>query len=371
MNSNDIPLIDCHVHMSKVNSMSKAFNIDHVVQIMDSCSLSAMNILSITLWQEQNIVRNPLSMLLKCLYPDRIYAFGGLTYPTPDTCDKRSDFAAQAQKLMNIGLDGIKMFGKPTVRKEFGEPFDSAIFDEFYSYVEEEQIPVLFHVADPETFWDSKTIPDWAAKSGWFFGDGTFPSIDTLYKEINGILKKFPKLKVIFAHFYFLSDDMDRAAEFLDRWPNISFDITPGSEMYINFSKSPEKWHDFFEKYQDRILLGTDNAGGAEPEDKNCIDNAVSKVKIMRTFLETDDVIDAWGTRIKGLQLSRGALEKIYHGNFQRCAGLIPKKVNIGLAIEECKRILNVESSGPWKDEIVIQMNDILQRLQKLAQKQL
>lgn len=362
----DIPVIDCHVHMSKVNSLSKTYNIDHLVQIMNSCTFSAMNILSITLWHDQNAVRNPLSMLLKAMYPDKIYAFGGLTFPMPDTPDKRSCFVGQAQKLMNIGFDGIKMFGKPTIRKEFGEPFDSAIFDEFYAYIEAKQIPILFHVADPETFWDPEIIPDWAVKSGWFFGDGTFPSKETFYKEINGILKKFPKLKIIFAHFYFLSGNMDRASEFLDSWPNISFDITPGSEMYINFSKSPEKWHDFFVKYQDRILLGTDNAGGAESEDKNCITDAVSKVKVMRTFLETDNVINAWGTKLRGLQLSRGVLEKIYHGNFQRYAGFIPKKVNIDLAVEECKRILNLASSSPKKDNIFPQMDDILQRMQEL-----
>ena len=46
-----------------------------------------------------------------------------------------------------------------------------------------------------------------------------------------------------------------------DRYPNMRVDITPGREMYDDFSVNPERTREFFEKNQGRIMLGTDNSG--------------------------------------------------------------------------------------------------------------
>ena len=59
------------------------------------------------------------------------------------------------------------------------------------------------------------------------------------------MLDKFPKLKITFAHFFFLSDNPDEAVRIMEKYPNALFDLTPGGEMFVNFSKDPEYWHDF------------------------------------------------------------------------------------------------------------------------------
>ncbi len=73
------------------------------------------------------------------------------------------------------------------------------------------------------------------------------------------MLDKHPRLNATLAHFFFLSEYRDRVEEILEKYPNVKFDLTPGWEMYIAFSKDTEGWHDFFEKYSERILFGTDS----------------------------------------------------------------------------------------------------------------
>ncbi len=63
---------------------------------------------------------------------------------------------------------------------------------------------------------------------------------------------------MIFAHFFFLSAQLPRLAELFERFPNMHVDLTPGIEMYHNFSRNPQATRDFFLRYQERILFGTD-----------------------------------------------------------------------------------------------------------------
>ena len=67
------------------------------------------------------------------------------------------------KKIMKCGCDGIKMLeGKPDERKRFPIPdFDSEEFDKLFSYLEKEKINIIWHVNDPEEFWDETKIPEW------------------------------------------------------------------------------------------------------------------------------------------------------------------------------------------------------------------
>ena len=75
----------------------------------------------------------------------------------------------------------------------------------------EKQVSIVWHVADPEEFWDSDTCPIWAKKHNWDYADGSFIEKEAIYAEVDSVLARYPKLQVMFAHFYFLSDDLPRA----------------------------------------------------------------------------------------------------------------------------------------------------------------
>jgi hypothetical protein len=143
----------------------------------------------------------------------------------------------------------------------------------------------------------------------------------------------------MFAHFYFLSDFLDRAAELLDRYPNVQLDLAPGIEMLHNFSKRPEAAREFFLKYQDRIVYGVDFSPRF----------SLRRIWVVRNFLETDETFHVptddnlfWPdhrTMIRGIALPEEALQKIYAGNYRRIVSPNPKPLNLPLVMEELNRL--------------------------------
>ena len=99
----------------------------------------------------------------------------------------------------------------------------------------------------------------------------SFPSKKQLYDEIFRVLDAHPRLRVSFAHFFFLSNFPDEAERVMETYPNVRFDMTPGVEMYYNFDKNLDRWHDFFTKYSDRILFGTDS-GTVKPNNHELVE---------------------------------------------------------------------------------------------------
>jgi hypothetical protein len=265
-------------------------------------------------------------------------AFAGLVYPPPDRRDEL-DPAAQARQLIAAGADGIKMIeGKPNTQKGIGLALNAATYDGFYGFLASEEIPLLLHVGDPATFWDGDACPPWARRRGWFWGDGTHASLEELYGQVADVLGRFAGLQVTLAHFYFLSDDRPRAEALLDRHPNVRLDVTPGSEMYVNFSRDPGGWRDFFERYRDRILFGTDNSA---PRDGDAAGQAAVLVARQRRFFETAEPFDTeWGT-LHGLGLLPDALRLLYADNFLRWAGGEPRPLDTAAATEYCRGLLD------------------------------
>lgn len=353
----DIPIIDCHAHI-----MGGIDGINKLIKTMQSFNFETMNVLSVS--GAGDASQNFNCALYKAINPGKAYAFGGLVHPRPDTGEEKLSYYEQAKALLEMGFDGIKMIeGKPSVAKELKKPLNHPDYDKFYELLESEGTPILFHVADPETFWDEKAIPEWAKAAGWFYGDGTYPGKEDLYAQIEDILSRFPRLNAIFAHFYFMSADMDRAIEFLEKWPSVKFDITPGIEMYENFSKGPVKWREFFIKYQDRILFGTDSYDANDPTDR---ENINITVNVVRGFLETDRV-RGWDKMYNGISLGRSELENIYYKNFQRYVGCEPKRLNAECAIEYCEIMIRFAQDGLIGNGTIGRMHEALKVLKDMV----
>ncbi len=111
-----------------------------------------------------------------------------------------------------------------------------------------------------------------------------------------------------------MSADIARASEFLDKWRNVSLDITPGIEMYHNFTRRPGEWREFFTRHNDRIIFGTDNHPPGDMKNTEQLDICVGNIAMIRDFLETDKEMLSG----RGLKLGSDTLEKIYCGNFMK-----------------------------------------------------
>lgn len=272
---------------------------------------------------------------------DGIYANIGLTHSFNEK-DTQEGYLEQIKLFYDMGCDGIKMFeGKPEYRKKLGRPLNDKIFDKFYAFAEEKGLPIVMHVSDPREFWDKERIPQWALERGWFYGEEFVP-FETVQKEIEGVLKKFPKLKLIFAHFFFVSDDISYADWIMNKWENTCFDLTPGTEMYNNFSDNIDEWRNFFKRNSSRILFGTDIYNW-EKGDNTIEERYAHAVNLVRNFLERKEpFIDKWQN--KKIENPFGfedeILDNIYYNNFVRIFGKQRREIDCDLIKSECKRFI-------------------------------
>lgn len=318
----DLPVVDCHVHLSCDPSAS----IDDITRletfmetVVEKGRLAGVCLSA-----------NSLGQLLKQRHAERYYC--GVSVPWSRGAEAPPQWSSYVQARMSAGGDGVgEMGSKPAPRSGF-RPLAGDFYTEFWRRCESQRIPVLCHVADPEEFWDRDAAPSWARERGWVYYDGDFPSKEELYEDLDAVLKRTPDLILVLAHFYFLSADLDRCAAFLDKHPSVSLDLTPGIELLYNLSRTRAQAREFFITYQDRILFGTDIAPWQS------LQQAIDRIWILRNFLETDeefrtpDTADDLMTRYEkpflGLGLPEEALAKIYAGNFRRMWGDRPRQLD-------------------------------------------
>lgn len=338
-------IIDCHQHLWDSASA------DRLIEIADLVGLDRIGIVCTT--SPESVNANPAAMVCKAKNPKRVYALLGLDHSTQMSGGKvqTPSLSEQLDRLIALGADGMKMIeGKPTTHRYLPVDLDSPYFEEYFSRAEEKRFPILWHVNDPEEFWDPKLLPNWAAVHDWGYDESDVQK-EKQYAEIDHVLEKHPDLVVIFAHFYFLSADLPRAAAFLERFPSVNFDLAPGVEYLYNMSHKPDETRDFFNRFADRIVFGTDIAS------ENTDAEALERAGFVKRWLETSDEYrispeadqllgDPEDGVFRGISLSEDVLEKIYRTNFERLAGTEPQPFDTGLAAEECRRLASVAKDG-------------------------
>ncbi len=273
---------------------------------------------------------------------------------------KEIPFEVQAKALLDMGCDGIKMMYAPDLRKRLGYGIDDPCYDKMFDYLEENDIPVVIHVNDPEELWVPRVLTEYEKQRHWGYCDGTYLSKQEIYDETFRMLDKHPRLKVSFAHFFFLSNFIDEATRVMERYPRVSFDLTPGWEMFLGFSKDIDAWQAFFEKYSDRILFGTDcnNIKDFNPKIYELVRTAIShdksefKMPCYRDYM------------IKGLDLSKETLDKICFGNYMNFVGEA-KPVDMEALKTAAHRLLddikdqedeNLAKAADWTRELLLRL---------------
>jgi len=342
--------IDAHIHYAL------PLEPETLIDLMDETGTSMANLVLVP--DRQRLTAVPDAMMAKAKYPGRFYVFTSLDVSEyfrhgKDVGKYMVKFVAQMRRL---GCDGLKLIeGKPNMRKMLPvQNFDAPAWEPLWDYAEKTALPILWHVNDPETCWDPENAPRHIRMGGELY-DETFVNNEDQYREMENILRRHPNIKIIFAHLFFMSAQLPRLAELLDKYPNIMVDITPGLEIYVNLSENTAEARAFFEKYQDRIIYGTDIgsrcvlASGSAPFSRR---EALARIDLIDGLFsgETNRVMKEDGAYLvntddfvqRGFDLSPEALNRIYGENFYRFVGGDPAPVKPRLVKKECRRILFV-----------------------------
>jgi len=269
-------------------------------------------------------------------YPDKFLVF---TEPwwnkvaDPNYPKLQADEIERAHRAGARGLKVLKTLGLYLRENVTTGPLikvDDRRFDPMWEVAGALKMPVAIHTSDPEAFflpidrfnerWEElHAHPDWS-----FYGKD-FPSSRELHEARNRVMARHPKTQFVCLHMA-IAEDLGTVSEWMDRYPNmwVEFGARIGE-----LGRQPRTARRFFEKYQDRILFGTDAVphGDEYPQQIFCDE----LYEIYYRFLETEDEYFDYAParippqgrwKIYGLGLPDSILRKIYHDNAVRLLGL-------------------------------------------------
>jgi len=325
---NGITILDSHMHYSQ------PIREESLIDVLDETGVDYALLAALPNISGHDPTADIL--MLKAHHPSRIFAFGCLSrmdyYHSHQTLSQR--LIARVTQLLSAGCDGLKLLeGKPTMRREHPIPdFDNAVWDPFWTYAEETGLPILWHVNDPETFWDAKKASAHAIEEGWVYGPDIIKN-EEQFRQVKEVLNRHRKLNICFAHFLFLAAQLPRLTEWMESFPNMRLDLTPGIEIYEELSQKPDESHAFLTRFHDRILYGTDSGGRAALSRAHEINRKeiARRAEIVRAFLtqtgartirsDGDYLVGVKPFVMQCLGLKREILTSIFHTNFLHFIG--------------------------------------------------
>ena len=312
------PVIDVHTHFS--SDLSPAFLIDK----MDALGIRTIINLSGGYGTKLDIMLEKFSQY----DPNRFIIFCNLDFSKIDDSDFSEQMVAFLSDAYKKGAKGLKIFKNLglTLKDKTGQvvAIDDVRLDPVWDKAGELGMPVLIHTADPVAFFKPanrfnerlmqlKRHPDWS-----FYG-AAFPKRETIIAQRNRVIARHPNTIFIGAHVGNSAEDLTAIGKLLESYSNLYVDI---AARVAELGRQPYTAREFFIKYRDRILFGTDRYPGKTIQ---------PRYKIYYRFLQTqDEYFDYYDHpfpptgewKIYGLFLPDEVLEKIYFKNAQRLLGL-------------------------------------------------
>jgi len=210
---------------------------------------------------------------------------------------------------------------------EFVMPDDERL-DPIYSYLAGRGKPIIAHLAEPIIAWlplePGDTVSYYATHPEWhFYGKEGFPSYEQIIRARDNILKKHPDLVFIGAHMGSMSHDVDMVAERLEKYPNFFAGI--GGRTGFLARQPKEKVRDFFIRFSDRIMYGTDigrvpgKHGEIDPQKRDeFFEGVLARYRTEYQYYAGQGRMEYRGRQVECLGLPRAVLEKIYSANARR-----------------------------------------------------
>ena len=240
------------------------------------------------------------------------------------------------KNAFDSGALGIKVWKSigMTVKDKNGNfiMIDDPVFDPIFSYLEDHNFPVIGHLGEPKNCWLPLEQMTTNNDRNYFrehpeyhmFLHPEYPPYDTIIKHRDNLLKRHPKLKFIGAHLASLEWSVDEIAKRLDQFPNMTVETAErfGQLEYQSLTDY-DKVRNFFIKYQNRIMYGTDFVI-FENDNRDTIKQKAHALWLRDwKYFTTDDSLQSpqINSRFKGLLLPKEVVNKIYYENAERLFG--------------------------------------------------
>ena len=266
-------------------------------------------------------------------FPDRFYTFTEPSYSEFLNSDYPKLQAQAIEQAHNNGARGLKILktlgfylrDRITTGKLI--KVDDPRFDPMWDACGQLNMPVAIHVSDPIAFFKptdrfNERYEELSNHPDWSFHGSDFPGNAELLEARNRVIARHPKTQFIALHVGNFAENLANVSESLDRFPNMHVDI---AARIGELGRQPRTSRAFFEKYQDRILFGTDATPRGDEFPQQVFNDRL--YEIYYRFLETDDEYFDYAPaktppqgrwQIYGINLPESILRKVYNGNAAR-----------------------------------------------------
>jgi predicted TIM-barrel fold metal-dependent hydrolase len=333
------PVIDFHTHLTRsthvVNGVSLAA--ERVISGPPQDLLPIMerrNILALT-----NLTGGFGSGLQDAVarydksFPTRFYTFTEPSYNLfrePNYAELQSDAIQRAHQAGARGLKILKTLGlylrEQTTTGELVK-VDDPRFDPMWETCGSLQIPVAIHVSDPLAFFSptdrfNERYEELVNHPEWSYSVPGFPSNAEILEARNRVVARHPRTTFVALHVGNFAENLPNVSENLDRFPNMYVDI---AARLNELGRQPRAARKFFDKYQDRILFGTDATPHGDKYPQQFFSDSLYEIYFR--FLETEDEYFDYAPapippqgrwRISGIDLPDEILHKVYSQNAAR-----------------------------------------------------
>jgi predicted TIM-barrel fold metal-dependent hydrolase len=327
------PVIDFHTHVSFRSRSRPVTPPAELVRTMDDVNLHTM----------VNLTGGSGEQLATTLATfDRAFPrrFVSMTEPTWTRASENGYAAWQAEEVeraKTAGAVGVKILKTLGLFLRDGGPtgklvrVDDQRFDPRWDACGRLGLPVAMHVGDPEAFFlpidrFNERYEELGAHPDWSFYGKDFPAFKEVLAARDRVFARHPKTTFVALHVGHWAENLAAVGEMLDKFPNVNVEI--GARIG-ELGRQPRTARRFFDKYQDRIMFGTDAIphGIETPQQVFGAD----LYHIYYRFLETEDEYFDYAParippqgrwRIYGLGLPEGILRKVYHQNAERVLGM-------------------------------------------------
>lgn len=265
-------------------------------------------------------------------HPDRFLTFTEPMYgraAEPGYPKMQADELEKAKRAGARGLKVVKTLGL-VLREEITKgpliKVDDPRFDPMWEACGALGLPVGIHTSDPEAFFlpidrFNERYEELNAHPDWSFHGQDYPSDRELQEARLRVIARHPKTQFLCLHMA-EAENLPLVGEWMDRYPNMLVEM--GARIG-ELGRQPRTARKFFDRFQDRILFGTDAIPRGESYPQQIFGDAL--YEIYYRFLETEDEYFDYAParkppqgrwRIYGLGLPEPILKKVYHQNAER-----------------------------------------------------
>jgi predicted TIM-barrel fold metal-dependent hydrolase len=237
---------------------------------------------------------------------------------------KRSfDSGAIAVKVWkNIGMELKDKNGKFVM-------IDDPVFDTIFDYIEKSDITLIGHLGEPRNAWLPVEKMTVAGDKSYFaahpeyhmFLHPEYPSYEDQINARDRMLEKHPHIRFVGAHLGSLEWSVDELAKRLDKFPSMAVDMAERiSHFQYQAVTDWKKVHDFFIKYQDRLIYGTDEGVNAKKDPVEVSKLAHENwLRHWKFFTSGEKMkVPKVEKEFNGLKLPKEVVDKIYLKNAEK-----------------------------------------------------